>query len=157
MRPQRNDGKTLHRIELLEDRVTGDDAFFLECLWQEQTGLPARVWSSGLPTFAVPILRVQTSHAEVSDLGQCVGVSISQGKPTVVCKTILIETVIGVHLAGKSPDATPSYIPTDIRDSFGVDDFRLVALFIRRNRKALIRHWTGTIGTAEFLSKLRKV
>ena len=30
-----------------------------------------------VPTFVVPILRVQTSHEDKSDLNQCVGVSIS--------------------------------------------------------------------------------
>src|SRR5208282_2655905 len=142
---------------LLEDRVSGDDAFFMECLWQKKTGLPMRVWSSGLPTFDTPILRIQTSHAEESDLGQCVGVSVSPRKPGIVCKTIFVETEMGVHLAGESNEPIPLDSPLLRNDWLTSKDFGLVALFIRKNRAALLEHWEATSSTSAFLRKLKRV
>ena len=142
---------------LLEDRVSGDDCFLMECLWQKETGLPMRVWTSGVPTFAVPILRVQTHNIEESDFGQCVGVSISRGKPLVVCKTILVDTEINVHLAGKSSMLISLDSPLYRDDWLSDNDLGLVALFIRKNRAALLEHWKGITSTPQFLKKLKRI
>ena len=142
---------------LLEDRVSGDDCFLMECLWQKETGLPMRVWTSGVPTFAVPILRVQTHNIEESDFGQCVGVSISRGKPLVVCKTILVGTEINVHLAGKSSIPISPDSPLYRDDWLSEDDLGLVSLFIQRNLAALLEHWQGISSTSQFLRELKRV
>jgi hypothetical protein len=116
-----------------------------------------RVWSSDLPSFTVPILRVQTSHAEESDLGRCVGVSILDKKPVILCKTILVETEIGVHLAGKSSMPISPDSPLHRPDWLGQDDLGLLTLFIRKNRAALLEHWKGITSTSQFLRKLNRL
>jgi hypothetical protein len=154
--------KTTMNIEywqsrFLEDPVSADDAFLMECLWQKETGLPMRVWSSDLPTFAVPILRVQTSHDDKSELGQCVGISISRGNPLVICKTILIKTEVGRHLAGKSNVPVPLNSPLHRDDWLTQDDLGLVSLFIQRNLAALLDHWQGISSTSQLLRELKRV
>jgi len=144
------------RGRFLEDRVSADDAFLMECLWQKETGLPMRVWSSGLPTFDIPILRVQTSHVEESDLGQCFGVSITR-VPKVVCKTNLVVTEIGVNLAGKSNVPIPLTSPLRRDDWLSMEDFVLATSFIRKNKAALLEHWDGITSTSGFLRKLTRL
>ena len=141
---------------LLEDRVSADDAFLMECLWQKETGLPMRVWSSDVPTFVVPILRVQTSHEDKSDLNQCVGVSISDDIPVVICKTFLVDTEMGVHLAGESRMPIPLDSHLHRHDWLTAEDLKLVNLFIQKNHAALLEHWNGITSTSQFLRKLKR-
>jgi hypothetical protein len=70
--------------------------------------------------------------------------------------TILVETEMGVHLAGKSRHAVPIEGPLGRDDWLTEEDLSFVTLFIKVNRAALLEHWKGRTGTPEFLSKLRR-
>jgi hypothetical protein len=147
---------TWEQMYYLEDRLSEDDCFLLDCLWQETTGLPMRVWSSCVPTFSFPILRVQATHEEKSDIARCIGVTIGHGESVLVCKTILVETEMGVTLAGKSQETIWPEDPLYPGIALEEKDLRMVRKFVRRNRAALLEHWKGDTTTDEFLSKIRK-
>jgi len=64
---------------------------------------------------------------------------------------------MGVHLVGESNEPIPLDSPLLRDDWLTSKDFGLVALFIRKNRAALLEHWEGTSSTSAFLRKLKRV
>ena len=73
-----------------------------------------------------------------------------------VCKTILVETEMGVQLAGESRMPIPLDSHLHRHDWLTAEDLKLVNLFIQKNHAALLEHWNGITSTSQFLRKLKR-